>query len=182
MSAVSSIVRHYNAPVLKARANWRHKDTKSFDKIFIAAYLPLISIQPIIGGLDGGRYHWTSMPFGLVYLGVLLFALSMALITWVMVVNPFAESSVRIQTERGHTAVTTGPYRFVRHPMYVGIILLFVSSALIWGSGWALNLAGLLAVLLVWRTSREDQTLRQELAGYEQYAARTPYRLLPGVW
>lgn len=181
-SAVAPIVRYYDAPLLKARAKWRRKDTKPFDKIFLTLYLPLVSVQPLIGGLDAGRYHWTSMPPGLLYVGVLLFTLSLALITWVMVVNPFAESTVRIQTDRGHTVVMTGPYCFVRHPMYVGIILLFVSNALIWGSVLALSLAVLLAILLVWRTSREDRTLRQELAGYGQYAARTRYRLLPGVW
>ena len=182
MSAVRLVVRHYNAPVLKARAKWRHKDTKLFDKVFLALYLPLISIQPLVGGLDGGRYHRTSMPFSFAYAGVFLFALSLWLITWVMLVNPFAESSVRIQNDRGHTVMTSGPYRFVRHPMYVGVIFLNVANALIWGSVWALNLAAVIAVMLIWRTSCEDRTLLQELGGYEQYAAGTRYRLVPGLW
>ncbi len=182
MPAVGLIIRRYNAPVLEARSNWRHKDTARFDKIFLAIYGPLITIQPAVAGLDAGRYHWTSLPFGFVYAGSTLFAAALALITWVMVVNPFAEKTVRIQTDRGHTVVTFGPYRFVRHPMYVGMILLFVSTAFVWGSVWALRLDAVMAVLLIWRTAREDRTLRQELAGYEQYAAITRYRLLPGVW
>lgn len=115
-------------------------------------------------------------------MGSILFALALALITWVMVVNPFAEKTVRIQTDRGQTVITSGPYRYVRHPMYVGLILLFVSTALVWGSVWALGLDAVMAVLIIWRTAREDRTLRLELAGYEQYAAITRYRLLPGLW
>ncbi len=182
MTAVGLIVQRYNAPVLEARSNWRHKDTARFDKIFLAIYGPLISIQPALAGLDAGRYHWTSLPFGFVYVGSILFALALALITWVVVVNPFAEKSVRIQTERGHRVVTSGPYRFVRHPMYVGMILLFVSIAFVWGSVWVLTLDAVMAVLMIWRTAREDRTLRQKLPGYEQYTAVTRYRLLPGVW
>jgi protein-S-isoprenylcysteine O-methyltransferase Ste14 len=182
MPAVGLIVQRYNAPVLEARSKWRRKVTKTFDKIFFATYGPLISILPALAGLDAGRYHWTSLPFGFVYAGSILFALALALITWVMVVNPFAEKTVRIQTDRGHRVVTSGPYRWVRHPMYAGITLLFVSTALVWGSVWALRLDAVMAVLIIWRTAMEDRTLRQELPGYEQYAAVTRYRLLPGVW
>jgi len=107
---------------------------------------------------------------------------ALALITWVMLVNPFAEKTVRIQTDRGHTVVTSGPYRFVRHPMYVGLILLFVSTTFVWGSVWALRLTAIMAVLIIWRTACEDRTLRQDLPGYEQYAGVTRYRLLPGLW
>jgi len=182
MSGVGAIVQHYNPAVLKARAKWKRKDTKGFDKIFLAIYLPLVSIQPALAGLDAARYRWSSMPFGFVYIGSTLFALALTMIAWVMVVNPFAESTVRIQTDRGHTVIMTGPYRFVRHPMYVGIILMYVAPALILGSAWALGLACMLAVLVIWRTAREDQTLRQELPGYQEYSAVTRYRLLPGVW
>ncbi len=182
MSAVAPIVQHYNPVVLKARAKWRRKDTAPFDKIFLAIYGPLISILPALAGLDAGRYHWTSLPFGFVYVGSILFAAALALITWVMVVNPFAEKTVRIQTDRGQTVVTSGPYRFVRHPMYVGLILIFVSTALVWGSVWVLRLTVVMAVLIIWRTAHEDQTLLRGLSGYEQYAAVTRYRLLPRIW
>jgi len=182
MTAVRVIVQHYNAPLLEARAKWHHKDAKFFDKVFLAVCLLLISIQPAIGGLDAVRYEWTSMPFALVYVGTVLFALALFVITWAAVVNPFAETSVRIQTDRGHTVVTSGPYRFVRHPMYVGAILMYLSTPLILGSGWALGLGALIMTLFIWRTGLEDRTLRQELAGYEQYAATTRYRLVPGLW
>jgi protein-S-isoprenylcysteine O-methyltransferase Ste14 len=182
MTAVIPIVQHYNPAVLKARAKWRRKDTKGFDKIFLAVYLPLVAVQPALAGLDAVRYRWTSMRFGFVYVGSILFVLALAMIAWVMVANPFAESTVRIQTDRGHTVIMTGPYRLVRHPMYVGMILMYVSLALILGSVWALGLACVLAALIIWRTAREDQTLRHELPGYGEYAEVTRYRLLPGVW
>jgi len=182
MAAVGLIVHHYNARLLEVRGKWRRKDTKRFDKIFLAAYVPLVSIQPVVAGLDAVRFHWSSMPFVVVYVGSILFAMAMVLIAWVMAVNPYAETSVRIQTDRGQTVISSGPYRIVRHPMYVGAILMYLGTPLVWGSVWALVLGGLIVALLIWRTGREDLTLRQELSGYEAYAARTRYRLLPGLW
>ena len=182
LTAVGLLVQHYNAPVMEARAKWHHKDIKTFDKVFMAIYMPLVVIQPAVAGLDAVRYRWSSMPFGFVYLGAPLFALSMVLISWVMAINPYAETSVRIQTDRGQTVVTSGPYRLVRHPMYVGAMLMYLGNSFVWGSVWALVVTGVIILLFIWRTAHEDQTLRQELAGYEEYAAATRYRLLPGVW
>jgi protein-S-isoprenylcysteine O-methyltransferase Ste14 len=105
-----------------------------------------------------------------------------ALIGWVMSVNPYAEQSVRIQSERGHTVITSGPYRIVCHPMYLGAILMYLAMPLVWGSLWTLLLGTFVGVMMIWRTSREDQVLRQELPGYEGFTKRTRYRLLPGVW
>jgi protein-S-isoprenylcysteine O-methyltransferase Ste14 len=122
------------------------------------------------------------MPFWTVYPGIGLFAVSAILIAWVMMRNPHAETSVRIQTERRHTVVSLGPYSYVRHPMYAGLIFLYASQALILGSMWALAIAALIAVLFLWRTAMEDRTLRQELPGYEQYTSATRYRLMPGIW
>ena len=182
MTAVGLVVRHYNASLTEARAKWRHKDTKRFDRVFLAAYFPLVSIQPAVAGLDAVRFRWSSMPFVFVYIGVIFFALAMVLIGWVMAVNPYAETSVRIQTERGHSVVMSGPYRMVRHPMYVGAMLMYLGTPLVWGSVWALVLGGLIVILLIWRTAREDRTLRQELPGYEQYVLHSRYRLFPGLW
>jgi protein-S-isoprenylcysteine O-methyltransferase Ste14 len=182
LTAVGLVVRHYNASIFEARARWRHKDTKRFDKIFLAIYLPLVVFQPVMAGLDAVRFHWSSMPFAFVFIGSLFFVVAMVLIAWVLSVNPFAETTVRIQADRGQTVITPGLYRLVRHPMYVGGSLMYLATPLIWGSVWALALGGLIAVLFIWRTAREDLALRQELFGYEEYATRTRYRLLPGVW
>jgi protein-S-isoprenylcysteine O-methyltransferase Ste14 len=182
LTAIGLIGQRYNAQMMAERSKWRRKDTKPFDKIFLAAFMPLFSIQPAVAGLDAVRYHWSSMPFAFVYVGIILFTLAMVLIASVLAVNPYAESSVRIQTDRGQTVITSGPYRLVRHPMYAGSFLMNLGMPLIWGSVWALVLTGVIALLFIWRTAREDQTLRRELPGYEEYAARTRYRLLPGLW
>lgn len=180
--AAGVVVRRRNPGLLEARAKWRRKDTKPFDKIFLVIFLPLTLILPTVAGLDVVRFRWSAMPFATVYVGLILFAMAMALITWVMIVNPHAESTVRIQKDRGHRAVTSGPYRVVRHPMYVGVMLLYPAQALMFGSVWALVVSGVIAMLFVWRTAMEDRTLRRELPGYEEFTAATRYRLVPGVW
>jgi protein-S-isoprenylcysteine O-methyltransferase Ste14 len=182
MPALGAIVKRVNAPVLDARKKWLRPDTKPFDKVFVAVFLPLVYLQPLIAGLDAVRFRWSSMPFWLVFPGALLFLLSLALIGWSLAVNRFAENSVRIQADRGHCTIASGPYRVVRHPMYVGSIFMYIATALILGSVLALVAAGVIAVLFIWRTTLEDRTLRAELTGYAEYAARTRYRLLPSLW
>ena len=177
-----AVLRKLNPRLLDERQRATRKDTKSFDKIFLRLILSLTIVQPIIAGLDAVRFGWAPMPFWTIYPGIILFAISASLITWVLVKNPHAESSVRIQDDREHAVVASGPYRFVRHPMYVGLILLHASIALILGSMWTLGLALLITLLFLRRTALEDQTLRQELRGYEQYTTVTRYRLMPGIW
>jgi protein-S-isoprenylcysteine O-methyltransferase Ste14 len=99
-----------------------------------------------------------------------------------MGVNPFFEKTVRIQTERGHRVIDTGPYRFVRHPGYLGFFGWGLSTPLLLGSWWAFLPALLSMVSLVIRTALEDRTLREELAGYREYASKVRYRLIPGIW
>jgi protein-S-isoprenylcysteine O-methyltransferase Ste14 len=176
------LVTKLNPGLLKEREIAIHRDTKPFDRVFFSLFVPLVILLPAIAGLDAVRFGWNPMPFWTLYPGVCLFVASSILIIWVMTRNPHAETSVRIQTERGHSVVATGPYAFVRHPMYVGLILLYISQALILGSMWALILAELIAGLFMWRTAMEDRTLRRELSGYEQYTSITRYRLIPGVW
>jgi protein-S-isoprenylcysteine O-methyltransferase Ste14 len=182
MCSVGMLVRRLNPGLLQARARWRREDTKAFDKVFLSVYLPLTFVQPAIAGLDAVRFRWTSMPFATVYPGLALFVFAMSIITWVMMVNPHAESTVRIQSDRDHKAVTAGPYRIVRHPMYVGSILMYPGTALMFGSWWALAVSGVITILFIWRTALEDRTLRRELPGYDQFAAVTRYRLIPGLW
>jgi protein-S-isoprenylcysteine O-methyltransferase Ste14 len=99
-----------------------------------------------------------------------------------MASNRFFSSVVRIQTDRGHTVATGGPYRFVRHPGYVGMMVSALGTTILLGSLWAFIPATLLIGLIIFRTALEDRTLQNELEGYKEYAARVRYRLLPGVW
>jgi protein-S-isoprenylcysteine O-methyltransferase Ste14 len=136
----------------------------------------------VVAGL-AQRWGWLpELPSWLVAVGVAVFLLGSGIMLWAMAANPFFAQVVRIQTERGHTAVADGPYRFVRHPGYSGMCLSTLGTALLLGSSWALlPWAGCVA-LLVLRTSLEDQTLAGELDGYREYRTRTRYRLVPGIW
>jgi protein-S-isoprenylcysteine O-methyltransferase Ste14 len=96
--------------------------------------------------------------------------------------NAYLALVVKVQEERGQSVVRTGPYRYVRHPMYASMFLFFPSVALLLGSWWGLLLCPVLLGLLVWRTTLEDRMLKNELAGYNQYARNVRYRLIPRVW
>jgi protein-S-isoprenylcysteine O-methyltransferase Ste14 len=137
---------------------------------------------PILAGLDDGRFHWFPVPWWGCALGYALFIAGMAGLTWAESVNKFFEPTVRIQTDRGHKVIDTGPYAIVRHPGYVSACPFFAGMALALGSLWALIPAILSCLLLVLRTIQEDRTLRDELIGYEEYARRVRYRLIPGAW
>jgi protein-S-isoprenylcysteine O-methyltransferase Ste14 len=99
-----------------------------------------------------------------------------------MTANAFFSKVVRLQAERGHAVVTGGPYRYVRHPGYAGTTLFELTSPIALGSPWAMVPALLVITLTMMRTIREDQTLREELEGYDDYAQDVPYRLIPGLW
>lgn len=158
------------------------ENTKSWDKVIGVIYMIAMLAMFIVAGLDAGRFGWSVMPFAVQVMGVIGFIGSMAIIYWVMLSNPFLSGVVRIQDDRGHKTVTTGPYRLVRHPMYVGMMIFFVAIPLILGSTWALIPSLVMIVAFVVRTALEDRTLQKELPGYAEYAQRVRYRLVPGVW
>jgi protein-S-isoprenylcysteine O-methyltransferase Ste14 len=157
--------------------------TKWWDKVFYALYIPAFLAILAVAALDAGRAHWTPPLPTLVYVAsYLVLAAAYALVLWAMWTNRFFSSVVRIQTDRGHHVIQEGPYRFVRHPGYVGAVLLGLASAVALGSLWSLIPAGLMAMLITVRTALEDSTLQRELPGYAEYASKVRYRLLPGVW
>lgn len=182
MIAVRLVIGRVNPALLERREAGIHSRTKDFDKGFLCVFLPLAIAMPAVAGLDAVRYGWHPMEFWTLYPGVGLFIAATSIIAWVMVSNPHAETTVRIQEDRGHTVISCGPYRMVRHPMYVGLMLLYFSQALILGSAWALLISAAVAGLLFWRTGMEDQVLRCELPGYEEYSSCTRFRLIPGLW
>ncbi len=182
MAITGALVHRYNPGLLEARGKKMAEDTPKFDKVLLRIYIPLTFVQVLVAGLDAVRFHalplppWTTAP------GIVLFLAAMGLVCWTMTVNRFAESTVRIQQERGHTVVSSGPYGLVRHPMYVGSSLMYPATALMLGSGWAMAIALPMVLLIVCRTALEDRFLRSELPGYREYAAATRYRLVPGLW
>jgi protein-S-isoprenylcysteine O-methyltransferase Ste14 len=159
-----------------------HPGTKRWDKVVVGLlFLAILAIPPV-AGLDDGRFHWSTMPSCVVGLGYILLVAGWILIAWAETVNPFFEPGVRIQTERGHHVIDSGPYAIVRHPGYFASVLLFTGFALTLGSWWALIPAGFASLLLALRTVWEDRTLHVELSGYAAYAQRVRWRLIPGVW
>ncbi len=156
---------------------------KAWDKrlvVWVAIVIPLVFM--IIAGLDK-RFGWSpEIPLPWQLAAFAIFVASFSLTTWALIVNQFFSSVVRIQTERGHTVVNSGPYRFVRHPGYIGAIVAWLVSPILLGSVWSFVPVAILTVLYVVRTALEDRTLQQELPGYADYAQRTRYRLLPGIW
>ncbi|MGA9062176.1 MAG: isoprenylcysteine carboxylmethyltransferase family protein [Terracidiphilus sp.] len=182
MSLMGALVHHFNPGLLKEREKWMRKDTLPFDRIFLSIYVPLTFVQVLIAGLDEARFRWLPMPTWTIIPGIVLFLGAMAMIAWTMLVNPFAETTVRLQSDRSQRVIDTGPYLVVRHPMYAGSILMYPATALMFGSGCAMIVAAIIFVLIVWRTGKEDRFLRGHLAGYAEYAACTRFRLLPGLW
>ena len=178
----SLYLRRVNPDVIAARVN-RHDGTKRWDRLLgLIFILPTMLAMPIVGALDDGRYHWFPVPWWGCVLGYVLLIIGMVGVTWAESANKFFEPSVRIQTDRGHRVIDSGPYAIVRHPGYVSGFFVFLGMPLCLGSLWALIPAVLLCLLLVVRTIWEDQTLRDELPGYGDYAQLVRYRLIPGVW
>jgi len=182
VSRVIVALRHPD--LLAERAGYAEaKDAKKWDRLFVtlvALYGPLVVW--IIAGLDR-RFGWSppvSPGWQVAALVVMVLAYSVS--TWAMAVNRFFSAVVRIQKDRGHTTVTTGPYRLVRHPSYISGILGYLAIPVLLDTQWALVPVGIIAILTVVRTAFEDRTLLAELDGYQEYAQRVRYRLVPGVW
>jgi protein-S-isoprenylcysteine O-methyltransferase Ste14 len=170
------------APDLLKERSQVADNVKIWDKVIMAVYTVLLLATLVLAGLDAGRFQWSHTPVAVQVLGLMGMVLAGGLVFWTILTNAYLGRMVRIQRDRGHQVVTGGPYHYVRHPMYVGIILLFPGMALFLGSWWALVPAILIGVLMVIRTALEDHTLQAELPGYAEYAQRVRYRLLPGVW
>jgi protein-S-isoprenylcysteine O-methyltransferase Ste14 len=174
-------LRRVNPDVIKHRLQFK-KGTKPWDKLWAVFFAPAFIAIYVVAGFDAVRYQWSTMPLWLWLPGLAIWLAGNVLFTWAMGVNPFFEKTVRIQTERGHHVIDTGPYRFVRHPGYLGFSGWCLSTPLLLGSWWALLPALLSLAGLAVRTLLEDRTLHQELTGYREYASRTRYRLIPGIW
>ncbi|MBN1400658.1 MAG: isoprenylcysteine carboxylmethyltransferase family protein [Anaerolineae bacterium] len=169
--------------LLAERARFlQHEDPAPWDRLLA----PLVGLGggliPLAIGLDA-RFGWSpafSLPLKLLALALIL--AGYALGTYALMENRFFSGMVRIQTERGHHVVSSGPYRWVRHPGYAGALLTYLATPVFLDAAWAYLPVGLLAGVLVIRTALEDRTLQEQLVGYREYAARVRYRLMPGLW
>jgi protein-S-isoprenylcysteine O-methyltransferase Ste14 len=153
-----------------------------WDRLIARANRILLLILVATAALDAGRFRWSSVPHVVRAIGTAAVVSGLAVIWWCGVANRFLSARSRIQTERGHTVVQHGPYRFVRHPLYASRMVSVIGAALMLGAWLALIPAALNALLLVLRTSLEDRMLTTELPGYREYATHVPARLVPGLW
>jgi len=171
-----------NPELLTVRAELWKRTKKTWDKIIMALILTGFLLLFAIPGIDAVRYQWSHVPLFAKILGFVGIIIANGLMFWVLKTNPYSSAAVEIQKDRGHEVITTGPYRYVRHPMYVGAILMAFSSPLALGSLITFIPAALMTAAVVVRTHLEDKTLHEELDGYAAYAETVRYRLIPGVW
>lgn len=170
-------------PELIAERGRVKENTKAWDKVLASLYSLFSTLALLtVTGLDD-RFNWTGdLPLWLQLAGIALLALGFALICWSMAANRFFSGVVRIQEDRGHQVASGGPYRLMRHPGYIGMILAACAVPLMLSALWGLVPAGIVTLVLVIRTALEDRTLQNELEGYREYAQITRFRLIPGIW
>ncbi len=175
------LMTRLNPIIFRARSRFQ-PGTKTWDLVLLAVLLPAMVAEIPVATLDAGRMRWSDVPLWVVLLGYVLLLGSIAVTTWAQAVNPYFEPGVRIQEERAQQVISSGPYKFVRHPGYSAALVMFIAMPLALASWWALLPAALASALLVVRTGLEDSLLHAELSGYADYAGRTRYRLVPGLW
>lgn len=170
-----------NPELFAARAKIQ-KGTKAWDvPVTLGIILAFAAILPV-SALDDARFHWAPQPDWVVWLGYALFTAGYMGTAWAQSENRNFEATVRIQTDRGHRVIDTGPYAFIRHPGYAFAIPMMAGMPLALGSLYGLIPAAVAFAFLIIRTLGEDATLKAELPGYRDYAARVRSRWIPGVW
>jgi protein-S-isoprenylcysteine O-methyltransferase Ste14 len=179
----SSVLLRTKPELIAERARQFTPQTKRWDRVLATLWGVMSAIVALlVAGLDK-RFGWSpQIPLAVQLAAMLFHMFGSAFSAWALVSNAFFAGTVYVQTERGHAVVSTGPYRIVRHPGYLGWMVSGIAAPLMLGSLWAI-LPGIVAVVaLVARTALEDQTLREELPGYQDYASNVHYRLVPGIW
>jgi len=172
----------YNPGLLEERINLSQSNQKAWDKVFILLLYSFLFAWLVLMPLDAVRFHWSQMPLLLQVVGAVALVGSFFFISLTFRENSFLSPTVRIQEERGQTVISTGPYHYVRHPMYAGGLLLFLGTPLLLGSWYGLLLALIFIPAGAVRAVLEERVLRKELPGYDAYMAQVKYRLIPYVW
>lgn len=171
-----------NDPGLLKERMKKKKDVRTWDRIILMTYVFFLMTLLVVAGLDAVRYNLSNVPTLIKVIGFLGIIPGFILGFWAMRENSYLSDTVRIQEDRGHRVCQTGPYSFVRHPMYVGVIMAMVCVPLALGSYYALIPAAVIAAIFVVRTALEDRTLQRELPGYKEYTESVRFRLFPGIW
>jgi protein-S-isoprenylcysteine O-methyltransferase Ste14 len=178
----AAIIARHDPQLMRERMRGPiQREQKSWDKRLLVVIFALCFAMPIIAGLER-RWGTSDVPAWLEVVGALGIAFGLYAFHVVMETNSYASAVVRVQSERGHHVISTGPYAFVRHPMYSGAIFYFLGMGLLLGSWYATGIAVIVIALFGLRAVWEKNTLIAELPGYPEYAARVRYRLVPGDW
>jgi len=170
-----------NPELADERSQWG-PNTKAWDKWIVSVNVVLVVALLAVIGLDAGRFGWSDVPGPVRLVALLGFVPAFGLPLLASRANTYLASTVRIQEERGHAVVSAGPYAVIRHPMYAGMILYDLCVPLLLGSWVGLAVGAVMIAMVLVRTALEDRTLQAELPGYDEYARRVRFRLLPGVW
>jgi protein-S-isoprenylcysteine O-methyltransferase Ste14 len=180
--AITLWLFRHNPDLLKERMTITRPDQKTWDKVGFALTYVVFLAWLVLMPLDAVRFHWSQMPVWLQGAGAIILVCSFYLFFVTFRENSYLSAMVRIQKDRGQTVVSTGPYHYVRHPMYAAALLFMFGTALLLGSWYGLLLALLLVGMIAVRAVLEERTLQQELQGYDTYMAQVKYRLIPHVW
>jgi len=171
-----------NPGLLQERLSLSQPNQKAWDRVFLLLFRLFFLAWLVLMPLDAVRFHWSQVPLVLQVVGAMALVGSFLLISLTFRENAFLSPTVRIQGERGQTVISTGPYQYVRHPLYAGGLLLFLGTSLLLGSWYGLLLALVMIPGGAVRAVLEERALREELPGYDAYMAQVKYRLIPYVW
>jgi protein-S-isoprenylcysteine O-methyltransferase Ste14 len=169
-------------PQLLRERSRQAPNVESWDKKVMGLYTLSLVALLAISAIDSGRMRWSLVPTWAQVLGWVALLLAGALIWHVLGVNTYASSWARIQNDRAQQVITAGAYSRVRHPMYLGLVILFAALPLALASWWSFMPAAVIVALILYRTKREDLMLISGLPGYDDYAGRVRFRLIPGLW
>jgi protein-S-isoprenylcysteine O-methyltransferase Ste14 len=181
--AVSAwLLRHDPALLASRLSSPVQPDQPAWDRVFLAIGGLVFFGWLVLCAFDARRFAWSLVPVWVQGLGAVLIALCMVVVWQTFRFNTFAAPQIRLQMDRQQHVITDGPYRFVRHPMYAGALLMFVGTPLLLGSWWGLAFVPVGAIGIGIRAVGEERMLRRELAGYDDYTSKVRFRLVPGLW
>lgn len=181
-AAMTIWLKKHDPELLKSRMSFLKPTLQNRDKLFALLFTLLFIPYLLLPGLDAVRYGWSSVPMPVEVTGFAGFLYSMWLIFRVLQENSFASPIVEVQKGRGHEVIDSGPYAYVRHPMYSGFIICLICLPLALGSLWMILIGTLISLSFLIRISFEEKTLHAELDGYTEYCERVRFRLVPGLW
>jgi protein-S-isoprenylcysteine O-methyltransferase Ste14 len=180
---IMNIILLRKSPQLLNDRGKMQEGTKKKDKAILVGYFSLaLIVSPLMAGLDYRYSILDILPFYYLYLAIFLYIITAIFSIWPMLANPFFEGTIRIQKDKSHKVIDTGPYQFIRHPGYVAMSLGAITLPIALGSIFSLIPALIMIILVLYRTAYEDKILQKELDGYAEYAQRVKYRLVPFIW